>query len=146
VYALKRRTDSKALLALMDNPSKLSIYVEDVPDVALQLIETADSPLTIIYDGAMNLAPSLCAEDGSIGIRITSELFSNNLCRQFRKPIVSTSANVSGEPSPANYSDISDVIRQGVDYIVNYRQKDTTKSKPSHIIRIGAGGLFKILR
>jgi L-threonylcarbamoyladenylate synthase len=102
--------------------------------------------LTIIYSGAKNLAHNLISSDGSIGIRITNEDFSKKLCRQFRKPIVSTSANISGEPSPANFSEIKPEILRSVDYVVNYRQNETQKSKPSSIIQLGKGGLVKIIR
>ena len=146
VYALKRRSDHKAMLLLMDSSAKLNYYVQEVPDVAWDLIELADSPLTVIYSGARNVAPNLLAEDGSVGIRITQEEFSHKLCERFREPLVSTSANVSGAPSPANFSEISDTIKSGVDYIVRYRQEDLSKAAPSHIIKLGAGGLVKIIR
>ena len=146
VYALKRRSDHKAMLLLMDSSAKLNYYVQEVPDVAWDLIELADSPLTVIYSGARNVAPNLLAEDGSVGIRITQEEFSHKLCERFRKPLVSTSANVSGAPSPANFSEISETIKSGVDYIVRYRQEDLSKAAPSHIIKLGAGGLVKIIR
>ena len=146
VYALKRRSDHKAMLLLMDSSAKLNYYVQEVPDVAWDLIELADSPLTVIYSGARNVAPNLLAEDGSVGIRITQEEFSHKLCVRFHKPLVSTSANVSGAPSPANFSEISETIKSGVDYIVRYRQEDLSKAAPSHIIKLGAGGLVKIIR
>ena len=146
VYELKRRSDHKAMLLLMDSSAKLNYYVQEVPDVAWDLIELADSPLTVIYSGARNVAPNLLAEDGRVGIRITQEEFSHKLCERFRKPLVSTSANVSGEPSPANFSEISATIKAGVDYIVRYRQDDLSKAAPSHIIKLGAGGLVKIIR
>ena len=146
VYALKRRSDHKAMLLLMDSSAKLNYYVQEVPDVAWDLIELADSPLTVIYSGARNVAPNLLAEDGSVGIRITQEEFSHKLCERFRKPLVSTSANVSGAPSPANFSEISETIKSGVDYIVRSRQEDLSKAAPSHIIKLGAGGLVKIIR
>ena len=146
VYELKRRSDHKAMLLLLDSSAKLNYYVQDVPDVAWDLIELADSPLTVIYSGARNVAPNLLAEDGSVGIRITQEEFSHKLCERFRKPLVSTSANVSGEASPANFAEISETIKEGVDYIVRYRQDDLSKAVPSHIIKLGAGGLVKIIR
>ena len=99
---------------LVDSPVKVDFYVQDVPDVAWDLIEVADKPLTIIYSGARNLAPNLLAEDGSVGIRVTNEDFSRRLCQQFRKAIVSTSANVSGQPGAANFSEISDEIKSAV--------------------------------
>ncbi len=146
VYNLKRRSDSKAMLVLMDNEAKLERYVDDVPEVAWNLIEVADKPLTIIYSHAKNLAANLVASDGSVGIRITREEFSRRLCERFRLPIVSTSANVSGEPSPANFAEVSDEIRKGVDFIVSYRRDDESTSTPSNIIKLGDGGLFQIIR
>lgn len=146
VYDLKRRADNKAMLVLMDSSAKLNMYVDDIPDIAWDLIEVADKPLTVIYSNAKNLAKNLLADDGSVGIRITNEEFSRKLCERFRKPLVSTSANVSGEPSPANFSEVSDVIKNGVDYIVSYRQDDMSKAQPSNIIKLGAGGLIQVIR
>lgn len=99
VYEIKRREDSKALICLVDSDNRLQRYVKDVPNVAWDLIEYATKPLTVILDGARNLAPNLTAEDGSIGMRVTREEFSRQLCYRFQKAIVSTSANISGEPS-----------------------------------------------
>ena len=146
VYELKRRSDNKAMLVLLDSDAKLDRYVSDVPDIAWDLIRLADKPLTIIYSNAKNLAPNLLAEDGSVGIRVTNEEFSQKLCERFRRPLVSTSANVSGEPSPANFGEISETIKKGVDYIVGYRQEDKTPAEPSHIIKLGAGGLVRVIR
>ena len=146
VYELKRRSDHKAMLVLLDSEAKLNGYVSNVPDIAWDLIEVADKPLTIIYSIAKNLAPSLVGEDGSVGIRITREAFSRQLCERFRKPVVSTSANISGEPSPASFSEISEEVKKGVDYIVEYRQDDQTKAKPSSIIKLGDGGLVQVIR
>lgn len=146
VYEMKRRTDSKAMLVLVDSSVKVDFYVEDVPSVAWDLIEVADKPLTIIYSGARNLAPNLIAEDGSVGIRVTSEAFSHRLCQQFRKAIVSTSANISGQPGAANFSEISEEIKSAVDYIVNFRQEDKSRPKPSSIIKLGKGGVIQIIR
>lgn len=146
VYELKRRVDSKALITLLDNPIKLDYYIDEVPSIAWDLIELSEKPLTIIYDGARNVAPNLMAEDGSLAIRITKEKFSQELCKRFRKALVSTSANISGDPAPANFDDISEEIKQGVDYIVKYRQDDTSKSKASSIIKLGKTGEVKIIR
>ena len=146
VYEIKKRADSKAMLVLVDNAVKVDFYVNQAPEVAFDLIELATKPLTIIYDGAKNLAPNLIAEDGSIGIRVTSEEFSNQLCFRFRKAIVSTSANVSGEPSPTSFADISEEIKQAVDYIVQSRQNEKTSSKSSSIIKLGKGGQVKVIR
>ena len=145
-YELKRRTDNKAMLVLMDSEAKLDRYVSDVPDIAWDLISVSDKPLTIIYSSAKNLATNLLGADGSVGIRITNEEFSKKLCERFRKPLVSTSANVSGEPSPANFSEVSEVIKEGVDYIVSYRQDDMSRPNPSSIIKLDKGGVIKIIR
>ena len=146
VYEIKKRVDSKALIVLVDKPAKVDFYVREVPDIAWDLIEVADKPLTIVYPQARNLAANVVAQDGSLGIRITQEAFSRKLCERFRKAIVSTSANISGQPSPANFSEISDEIKQSVDYIVGYRQDDTSRPSPSSVIWIGEGGVVKILR
>ena len=146
VYEIKQRSDSKAMLVLVDSPVKVDFYVQDVPEVAWDLIELADKPLTIIYSGARNLAPNLLAEDGSVGIRVTGEVFSKRLCQQFRKAIVSTSANVSGQPSPGNFGEISEEIKSAVDSIVGYRQEETVRPKPSGIIKLGKGGVIRIIR
>ncbi len=146
VYEIKRRADSKAMLVLVDSTVKVDFYVREVPDVAWDLMELSTKPLTIIYEGARNLASNLLAADGSVGIRVTSEEFSKRLCQQFRKAIVSTSANVSGEPSPANFSEVSEEIKSAVDYVVNFRQEEMDHPKPSSIIKLGQGGLIKIIR
>lgn len=146
VYEIKQRSDSKAMLVLVDTPVKVDFYVQDVPDVAWDLIELADKPLTIIYSGARNLAPNLLAEDGSVGIRVTNEEFSRRLCQQFRKAIVSTSANVSGQPSPGCFGEISEEIKAAVDYVVDYRRQETSRPKPSSIIKLDKGGVIKIIR
>ncbi|WP_417188300.1 L-threonylcarbamoyladenylate synthase [Bacteroides sp.] len=146
VYEIKQRSDSKAMLVLVDSPVKVDFYVQDVPEVAWDLIEVADKPLTIIYSGARNLASNLIAEDGSVGIRVTNEEFSKRLCQQFRKAIVSTSANISGQPSPANYSEITEELKSMVDYVVGYRQEEMGHPKPSSIIKLDKGGVIKIIR
>lgn len=146
IFELKRRSDAKSMLVLVDTPNRIEAYVREVPDMAWNLIEVSDKPLTIIYPQAKNLARNLIAEDGSIGIRVTSELFSKMLCARFKRPIVSTSANISGQPSPAIYAEITDEIKQAVDYIVQYRQNDGTPAKPSSIIKLDIGNVIKIIR
>ncbi len=146
VYQIKQRADSKAMLVLVDSAVKVDFYVQDVPAVAWDLIEVADKPLTIIYSGARNLAPNLLAADGSVGIRVTNEEFSKRLCQQFRKAIVSTSANVSGQPSPGCFAEISEEIKSAVDYIVKARRDEPAGSKPSGIIKLGEGGLVQVIR
>lgn len=146
IYAIKNRVDSKSMLVLLENSALLDRYVDEVPEIAFDLIEVSDKPLTIIYDGAKNMARNLIAEDGSIGIRITTEAFSSDLIRRFKRPIVSTSANVSGKASPACFYEIDQQIIDSVDYVVKYRQNDTQKAVPSSIIKLGRGGEIKIIR
>lgn len=146
VYAIKRRTDAKALITLVDSEAKIQGYVREIPDVAWQLIDCSTRPLTIIYDGARHLAPNLLAEDGSVAIRLTREAFSRELCLRFHRPIVSTSANLSGEPSPATFDDISEDIKQAVDYVCTSRRDDRTPARPSSIIKLAANGEVKIIR
>lgn len=146
VYELKRRADNKAMLVLMESEKMLERYVENVPEMAYELISVAVSPLTIIYDGGYNLAPNLLGDNNSIGIRISHEKFSQLLCRRFGKPIVSTSANISGEPSARTYKEISDEIKKGVDYIVRYRRDDANPHSASNIIKLSEDGTIKILR
>lgn len=146
VYAIKNRNDSKSMLVLMENVALLDRYVNEVPEIAFDLIELTDKPLTIVYDGAKNLAGNLVAEDGSIGIRITTEAFSSELIRRFKRPIVSTSANRSGNPSPSCFDEIEQEIIDSVDYVVKYRQDDTHKAAPSGIIKLGRGGEIKVIR
>ena len=145
VYELKRREDSKAMLVLLDDVGKLASYVE-VPDVAYELLEVSDKPMTIIYPNAKNLAKNLIAQDRTIGIRITSEAFTKALLYRFRKPIVSTSANISGESSPKCFAEISDAVKSAVDYVVDFRQEETSNPAPSSIIKLGVGGEIQIIR
>ncbi len=146
IYDIKKREDNKSMLVLMENPALLDRYVDNVPEVAWDLVEIATTPLTVIYSNAKNLAENLIAADGSIGIRFTKEIFTSQLLQRLRKPIVSTSANVSGEKPPTFFDEISDEIKKRVDYIVEYRQDDTTPAQPSSIIKLGAGGQIEIIR
>lgn len=146
IYELKQRADSKAMLVLLDAVGKLQGYVKNIPDIAWDLLDCATRPLTLIYPHAYNLAPNLIAEDGSIGIRITEEIFSKALCAGLHKPIVSTSANISGQPAAKCFAQIDPVLLQKVDYVVRYRQNDTTQLAPSSIIKIGEGNVIKIIR
>lgn len=146
IYAMKQRSDTKSMLVLIHNEALLSSYVEQVPDVAWDLLEAATDPLTIIYPGAKNLAKNLISEDLTIGIRVTTDPFCSELLSRFRKPIVSTSANTSGTRAPGNFSEIEDAILTQADYVVQWRQEDMTRSKPSSVIKLGLGGEFSILR
>jgi len=157
IYQLKQREDSKSMLVLLDSPAKLNYYIADIPDAAWALLEATDEgmnglmdeggkPLTIIYPNARNLAPNLIAEDGSIGIRITSEPFSKALCEQLRHPIVSTSANISGHPSAPFFAEIEQAILEGADYVCRFRRDDDCPHEPSSIIKVNTDGTFKIIR
>ena len=134
VYDIKQRDDSKALICLVDSDARLQRYIRKVPDVAWQLLDCCDKPTTVILDGAVNLAENLIAEDGSVGIRITQEPFSKELCFRFQKALVSTSANISGEPAAQNYPDIDPKIIEAVDYVCWSRRQEHKPHKPSSII------------
>jgi L-threonylcarbamoyladenylate synthase len=151
IYDIKRRADSKAMLVLTDAPGRLQTYVCQIPDTAWTLLENTgltgdERPLTIIYPQARNLAPNLIAEDGSIGIRITDEPFSKALCTGLGRPIVSTSANISGEKSPKTFAGISSEIKNSVNYICRFRRNDNTEHKPSAVIKVNADNTFNIIR
>lgn len=146
VYKIKQRDDSKALICLVDSDGRLQRYVRQVPEVAWQLLDCADKPTTVILDGAVNLAENLIADDGSIALRITKEAFSKELCYRFQKAIVSTSANISGEPTAQNYRDISPEIIEAVDYVCFTRRQEHLPHKPSSIIKLGMGGEVEIIR
>lgn len=146
VYEIKKRDDSKALICLVDSENRLNKYVRNVADVTWDLIELATKPLTVIFDGARGLAPNLLADDGSVGIRITREEFSKELCFRFQKPIVSTSANISGEPTAKTFDEISDEIKNAVDYVVRYNQRCKEKHQPSSIVKMKDNGEFTIIR
>ncbi len=146
VYQLKRRDDNKALIVLIDSADHLDHYVIDVPMIARELIDVAVKPLTIIYEGAYNLAPNLMGEGESVGIRIPNDEFCHRLCERYGKPIVSTSANMSGQPTATTFAAIDESIVQGVDYAVNYRRDEATPRQPSNIIMLHRDGTFKIIR
>ncbi len=146
IYKLKERADSKSMLVLVGSEGMLQRSVKSVPDIAWQLIDVAVNPMTIIYDFPVGVADNLKAEDGSLGIRITSEKFSRTLCERLKGPIVSTSANKSGKPTPMTFSEISSEIKNGVDYVCNFRRKDKASSKPSNIIKITRENIVKVIR
>lgn len=162
VYQIKQRDDSKALICLVDSDVRMQRYVRDVPEVAWQLIDAVEergasneergvksrvgSPITLVLDGASGLAPELLAEDGTVGIRITHEPFSRELCYRFQKPLVSTSANISGEPAAQNYGDISEEILNAVDYVCYSRRQEHKPHTPSSIIKLTADGEVTVIR
>lgn len=146
VYKIKQRDDSKALICLVDSDARLQRYVRNAPEVAWNVMELATKPTTVIFDEAVNLAHNLIAEDGSIAMRITNEEFSKELCYRFQKPIVSTSANISGQPAAQNYCDISEELLNAVDYVCFSRRQEHKSHTPSSIIKIKNNGEIDIIR
>lgn len=146
IFKLKQRDDAKSMLSLVDSIDALYRRLKNVPETALSLIDVAVSPLTIIYDSPIGFADNLLAEDGSIGIRITNERFSKALCRRAGVPVVSTSANISGEKSPSIFDEISQEIIDGVDYVVEYGRENRSTSAPSAIIKVMDDETFKLIR
>jgi L-threonylcarbamoyladenylate synthase len=146
IYALKQRAQEKSMIILLDTENKLESYIRDVPAIAYDLIEFAENPLTLVMPGAKNLSPDLIAADGSVGVRVSKHPFCQQLIQRLRKPLVSTSANISGQPSPQNFSQISDEIITGVDYVVDIDQHDLSIKKPSTIMRLDPDGKFEFIR
>ena len=146
IYDIKQRENAKSMLVLVDSINMIERYVNEIPSIAYDILEVNEEPLTIIYPKAKNIASNLIAPDGSIAIRITNEKFSSELIYRFRKPIVSTSANISGMPSPQSFYDIDEDIINLSDYVVKYRQSETYNGKPSGIIKIGMGGEIVVVR
>ena len=146
IYALKKREESQSMLILVENANRIGRHVRSIPEAAIQLIEVNDQPMTIIYPDALNLAENIIAPDGTAGIRITNDEFCQTMFSKFNKPIVSTSANISGEDAPQFFKEISSEIKTGVDYIVQWRQNDQTPNNPSSIIKVGLKGQIEIIR
>jgi L-threonylcarbamoyladenylate synthase len=146
IYALKQREESKSMIILLDIDNKLQTYISEVPDIAYELIEYAENPLTLVMPGAKNISPALIAEDGSVGVRVSSHPFCQQLIQRLRKPLVSTSANISGKPSPEYFSKIDQDIIDGVDYVVDLDQYSTEIRKPSTIMRLNPNGGFEFIR
>lgn len=146
IYKIKSRSESRSLLILVNGVQMLERYVKDIPEIALELATVSDDPLTIIYPSGKNLAQGVCSEEGSVGIRICKDEFCQELINRFRKPIVSTSANLSGRPSPGYFGDIEKLIIDQVDYVVKYRQNDRQHHSASPVIKIRQNGTIKIIR
>jgi len=146
IYRLKQRDEAKSMIILLDTENKLESYVREVPAIAYDLIEYAENPLTLVLPGAKNISPALLSEDGSVGIRIAKHDFCQNLIQRLRKPLVSTSANISGKPSPQNFSQVDQEIIDGVDYVVDLEQYSTEQKKPSTIMRLQPDGRFEFIR
>lgn len=145
IYKIKRRSDAKSMLSLVASDAQLSLFVDNIPEAAEQLIEVAVNPLTIIYDNPRGLAPNLLAADGSAGFRITSENFSQRLCQGLRRPVVSTSANISGEKAPMSFSQIAPEILRAADYVCRYGH-DLCGKHASNIVKVSDSGVIKIIR
>ena len=146
VNTIKGRAADKSLIVLLDTDNKLQSYVNDVPEVAYDLIEYTEKPLTVVFSNAKNLAQNVINADGSVGIRIPRHDFCQQLIQRFRKPIVSTSANISGEPTPKFFDEISEDVKDAVDYIIDLEQEDRTPKQPSTIVKLGSGGQFEFIR
>ncbi|WP_313191316.1 L-threonylcarbamoyladenylate synthase [Sphingobacterium sp.] len=146
IFALKGRDKGKSMIILLGNDNQLQSYVSEVPEIAYELLEATDKPLTIIYSKAKNLATNVVAEDGSIGIRVVNHPFCEQLLQRFRKPIVSTSANISGEASARNFMEVSDEIVNGVDYVVKFGQQDPSNGTASTIMKLDLSGKFEFIR
>ena len=146
IFRIKSREPGKSLLILVDGEAMLERYVIEVPEIAWELISVSDDPLTVIYPSGKNLAPGVCSEDGSIGIRICRDEFCRELIRRFRKPVVSTSANLSGKPSPGNFNEIEKPVIEAADYVVKYRQDERSKYSSSPLIKLSPDGVIKIIR
>jgi L-threonylcarbamoyladenylate synthase len=145
IYKLKQRTDSKALICLVADDRMLKKYIKKIPEVAYEIFDVSEEPITIIYDEPQNLAENLVASDHTIAIRIPNDDFCFQLLRRFNGAIVSTSANISGEPTPKSFKEISPDILKGVDYVVNLHHEKIC-AKPSSIIKLGGNGEVKIIR
>lgn len=146
IFSIKKRAESKSLIILVNSPEMLTRYVDNPPEVALQMAELADSPLTIVYDRGRNLAEGVASADGSVGIRVCADPFCDELITALRKPLVSTSANISGSDASAVFDEISEELKEAVDYVCLWRQDDRSRAKASSVIRVSGNGVVKILR
>jgi L-threonylcarbamoyladenylate synthase len=146
IFQLKSRGENKSLIILADSISMIERYVTEIPEIVYELAEVSDTPLTIIYPKGKNLALGVCSADGSVAIRICMDEFCSELISRFRKPIVSTSANLSGSPSPGNFSEIDNILVNKVDYVVKFRQDDRSKNLASPVIKVNLNGTIEIIR
>jgi len=146
IFRIKSRSENKSFIILVDGLSMIERYVENIPEIIYELADVSDTPLTIIYPKGKNLATGVCSEDNSIAIRICHDEFCSELINRFRKPIISTSANLSGKPSPGNFDEIEKPVIEKVDFVVNYRQNDRSKCLASPVIKVNEDGTIKIIR
>lgn len=145
IYQLKKRVNTKTMICLVANDFMLERYIENVPEVAFDILDIAEKPTTIVYDQPKGIAINLIAADNSLAVRVATDKFCQYLIQKFKKPIVSTSANITTQPSPKNYKEISTEILKGVDYAVNL-QRNEQKDTPSSIIKLGNDGTVKVIR
>lgn len=146
IYQLKQRDEAKSMIILLDTENRLESYIKEVPPIAYELIEFAENPLTLVMPGAKNISQAIISEDGSVGIRVARHDFCQQLIQRLRKPLVSTSANISGRPSPQNFNQVDTEIIDGVDYVVNLEQHNTELKKPSTVMRLQPDGRFEFIR
>lgn len=146
IYKIKSRETTRSLIILADSEAMVERYVKEIPEIVYELTSIAGSPVTIIYPEGKNLAKGVCGEDGSVGIRICKDEFCRELIRRFRKPVISTSANLSGNPSPSHFGEIDERVIEASDYVVKYRQEDRRKYSASPVIKFDKNGVIKILR
>ncbi|MHC1733602.1 MAG: L-threonylcarbamoyladenylate synthase [Bacteroidales bacterium] len=146
IYDIKQRAENKSLLILVNSVPMLERYVDNPPEVALQMAELSEKPMTIVYDRGRSLAEGVASDDGSVGVRICSDPFCDALITGLRKPLVSTSANISGNSAPAIFDEISEDVKATVDYVCLWRQDDRSRSEPSSVIKVSGNGIVKILR
>ena len=146
LYEIKKREDHKAMIVLIAEIGQLYHYVENIPEIAWDIVEFAEKPLTVIYPKGKNTCPELLGPDGSIAVRLTKDAFCTKLIKKFRKGIVSTSANISGDPSPTSFSTINSSIIKSVDYAVNFRKEEILNKPPSTILKLELNGEIKFIR
>lgn len=146
IYKIKERNDSKSMIVLLNSTDELKKYIKQVPNIAYDLIENSASPLTIVYSGAKNISKKLIARDGSIAIRVVKGRFTSEVIKQLESPLVSTSANISGQPTAATFSQIGEDIKTKVDYVVEHFRERTRNIRPSTIIRLHEDGKFSVIR
>lgn len=146
IYEIKKRAENKSLIILVNSVPMLERYIDNPPEVALEIAELSEKPLTVVYDRGRSLAEGVAAEDGSVGVRVCSEPFCDELITGLRKPLVSTSANISGSSAPAIFDEISEEMKAAVDYVCLWRQDDRSRATPSSVIKVSGNGVVKIIR
>jgi len=146
IYEIKQRAENKSLIILVNSVAMLERYVENPPEVAIEMAELSEKPLTVVYDRGRSLAEGVASSDGSVGVRVCTEPFCDAIIDALRKPLVSTSANISGSNSPAIFDEISEEVKAAVDYVCLWRQDDRSRATPSSVIKVSGNGIVKILR